>query len=81
MNLYELNSVGANYDGYRREKDDKTVLSLRDTRKTPRLTLAQINKLRIANDVRKFEHEKKLETVTKQYATPAAPAGGAPVGV
>lgn len=62
--------------GYRTEKDDQSVLKLSDLRKT-RLTLAHLNKLRIANDVRKFEHEKKLASVSKQYApAPEAPVGG-----
>ena len=62
--------------GYRTENDDQSVLKLSDLRKT-RLTLAHLNKLRIANDVRKFEHEKKLDSVSAQYApAPEAPAGG-----
>jgi hypothetical protein len=59
--------------GYSTEKDDNSVQKLSDLRKT-RLTLGHLNKLRMANDVRKFEHEKKLETVAKQYA-PAPEAG------
>jgi hypothetical protein len=64
--------------GYRSEKDDNSVLKADDTRKT-RLTLARLNKLRMMNDVRKLEHEQKLEKVTTQYKVPAAAAGG--VGV
>jgi hypothetical protein len=82
MNLYELaqpDVIKANPDGYASEKDDNTVLKLKDLRKT-RLTLAHLNKLRIANDVRKFEHEKKLKSVASQYA-PAPEAGAAPVGM
>lgn len=63
--------------GYQSEKDDDSVMKLSDIRKT-RLTLAHLNRLRMANDIRKFEHEKKLETVQKQY-TPA-PDAGAPMG-
>lgn len=64
-------------DGYRTEKEDNSALKLSDVRKT-RLSLAQINRLRIMNDVRKFEHEKKLLTISKQYK-PAEDAGaGAP---
>jgi len=82
MNLFELYSVGANMDGYQSEKDDQSVISFKDTRRTPRLTLAQLNKLRIANDVRKYEHEKKLDAINKQYAQPAEPAaGGAAMGI
>jgi len=63
--------------GYQSEKDDNSVLRLKDTRKT-RLTLQHLNRLRQANDVRKFEHQKKLETVKKQYSPPAAGPGGMP---
>jgi hypothetical protein len=81
MNLYELaqpDVVKANPDGYASENEDNTVLKLKDLRKT-RLTLAHLNKLRIANDVRKFEHEKKLKSVAKQYSpAPDAAAAGVP---
>lgn len=59
--------------GYQSEKDDKSPLRVSDTRKT-RLTLGDLNRLRMANDVRKVEHEYKLEQISKQYK-PAAPAG------
>jgi hypothetical protein len=58
--------------GYRSEKDDNSVLNADDTRKT-RLTLARLNKLRMMNDVRRLEHEQKLEKVNKQYQIPATP--------
>ena len=61
-------------EGYRNENDDKSTIKLDDTRKT-RITLAHLNKLRISHDVRKVEHEKKLEQVSKQYAVPAEGAG------
>lgn len=60
--------------GYRTEKDDGTVLKLSDLRKT-RLTLGQINRLRAMNDVRNFEREKKIDTISKQYK-PAEQAPG-----
>lgn len=62
--------------GYRDEKDDNSVQKLSDVRKT-RLSLAQINRLRIMNDVRKYEHEKKLGSITKQYKPPAEAAAPA----
>lgn len=74
MNLNELYSPTP--AGYRSEKGDNSVLKKQDTRKT-RLTLAQLNKLRIMNDTRKLEHEKKLEKVSGQYKAPA-PAAAAP---
>lgn len=57
--------------GYSTEKDDNSVLKLSDIRKT-RLSLTQINKLRMMNDVRKYEHEKKLKTISNQYKPPEA---------
>ena len=69
MNLLEV--FEQETEGYRTEKDDNTALKLSDLRKT-KLTLKQLNRLRIMNDVRKLEHEKKLETVQDQYKAPAA---------
>jgi hypothetical protein len=57
--------------GYQSDSLDQTPLKLSDLRKT-RLTLADLNRLRMANDVRKVEHENKLEKVAKQYKPPAA---------
>jgi hypothetical protein len=57
--------------GYATEKDDNSAVKLSDLRKT-KLTLKQLNRLRIMNDVRKLEHEKKIETVQTQYKAPAA---------
>lgn len=59
--------------GYNSQADDQTPMKLSDLRKT-RLTLGDLNRLRMANDVRKVEHETKLEKVTKQYKPPAAAA-------
>ena len=64
-----------NMTGYRTEKDDNTVMNLSDLRKT-KITLRQINRLRIMNDVRKLEHEKDLEQVQNQYKAPAAQPPG-----
>lgn len=62
--------------GYHTEKDDKSVIKKSNTRKNrTRLSLAQINKLRTMNDVRKYEHEKKLTKISKQYKPPEAAAG------
>jgi uncharacterized protein YkwD len=60
-------------EGYQDEKADQSTLRMSDSRKT-RLTLAHLNQLRQSHDVRKLEHEKKLEAVAKQYA-PAPEAG------
>lgn len=61
--------------GYGTESDDGSTLDIMDTRKT-RLTLAQINRIRMINDVRKFEKEQEIESVSKQYSPPAE--AGAP---
>jgi len=60
--------------GYESPSQDNTPLKLSDLRKT-RLTLADLSRLRMANDVRKVEHENKLEKVAKQYKPPAAAPG------
>ena len=65
--------------GYESEKDDNSVMHLKDLRKT-RLTLAHLNRLRMANDVRKFEFEQKMKQTQTQYAAPA-PEGGAIPGM
>lgn len=67
MRIYEMFET----PGFSTEAEDDTVLKLSDMRKTS-LTLAQINRLRIMHDVRKFELSKKSEIVSKQYSSPAA---------
>lgn len=63
-------------EGHYNEKDDNTPLKLDDTRKT-RITLAHLNKMRQSHDVRKLEHEKKLEAISAQYQqAPEAGGGG-----
>ena len=52
-------------------KGDKSVAEKTDTRKT-RLTLEQINRLRMLNDVKITEYTKELVDIKKQYAVPAA---------
>jgi len=61
---------------YRTEKDDNSVKKMGELRKS-RLTLAQIKRLRMMNDLRKYEEQKKIESLSKQYK-PAAAAGEAP---
>jgi len=73
MNVFELFDPAP--AGSRTEKDDNSVMKLSDLRKT-RLSLEQINRMRIMNDVRKLEHEEKLKKVNKQYKTASADAGG-----
>ena len=71
MNILEI--FDTNPAGYATEKDDNSVVKLNDLRKT-KLTLKQLNRLRIMNDVRKLEHEQKLDSVRAQYKAPAAEA-------
>lgn len=51
---------------------DNSILKKEDVRKT-RLTIDQINRLRIMNDIRKLEYEKKIEKVAGQYGGAAQP--------
>ena len=81
MHLFELGLVPAEYAGHQTEKDDQSITKLSDMRKSSRLTLAHLNRLRIAHDVRKFEHEKKLKSVAKQYAPPPDMAAAGVPGV
>lgn len=61
---------------FKSEKQDNSTVSITDTRKPDLfLTLGKLNRLRIMNDARKLEHEKKLEKVSTQYKPPAQPAG------
>lgn len=71
MNLLEI--FKPTPDGYHTEKDDNTAVKLSDLRKT-KLTIKQLNRLRIMNDVRKLEHENKIKSVQQQYKAPAAEA-------
>lgn len=73
MNLFEM--FEPTPGGYNTDKDDNTSVKLADLRKT-KLTLTQLNRLRIMNDIRKLEHEKKLDKVQMQYKAPASDAGG-----
>ena len=59
-------------DAYQDLQDDNSQTKLGDLRKT-RLTLRQLNKLRMMNDVRSFEYKEKLKDIRKQYAPPPAP--------
>ena len=73
MNLMEIFEPAP--AGYATEKEDNTPLKLSDLRKT-KLTLSQINKLRIMNDVRRLEQEQKIDRVQIQYKPAAGGDGG-----
>jgi len=57
-------------EGYSSENDDNSIKKMTDTRKS-RLTLMQIKRLRIMNDLRTFERQKEVEDVAKQFKPPA----------
>jgi uncharacterized protein YkwD len=61
-------------EGYYDERNDKSTLKLDDSRKT-RITLAHLNQMRQSHDVRKLEHEKKLEAISAQYQQAPEAAG------
>ena len=73
MNLLEI--FNPDPQGYKSEKEDQSALKLSDLRKT-KLTLKQLNRLRIMNDVRKLEKEKKIEAVQTQFTPPPEPNAG-----
>jgi len=55
----------------KKSKDDTSVDEKTDTRNT-RLTLEQINSLRMLNDVKITEYKKELDGIKKQYRVPVA---------
>jgi len=64
MNLYEFFNV--DYKSYQDKEDDNSRLDLSDTRKT-RLTLRQIQKLRLMNDIREVEQKNEIDRLNKIY--------------
>ena len=68
-NLIEDSNV--NHDS----KKDSSIADKSDTRKT-RLTLEQINRLRMLNDVKITEYSKTIKQVKQQYSKPAEDSGG-----
>ena len=62
-------AVDRRYDNTR----DKSVLDKKDTRKI-RLTLRQINQLRMQSEAHEYEKESELEFVRQMYGNPAGEA-------
>lgn len=58
------------YDG---SKDTLMPMKRKDTRKT-RLTLKQVNELRLASEQHILEQEKELGFIEQMYKTPEQPA-------
>lgn len=73
MNLFEF--FKPEPYGFYSGGQDQSVPKKTDVRKT-RLTIDQINRLRIMNDIRRLEHEKDVEYVAKQYGPPPQAPGG-----
>lgn len=71
MNLLEIFNSEL-VQQHQTEEDDNTPLKLSDLRKT-KLTLGQLHRLRIMNDVRRLEKEQDLEQVQTQYRPAAEP--------
>lgn len=65
MNLLEIFNSEL-VQQHQTEEEDNTPLKLSDLRKT-KLTLTQLHRLRIMNDVRRLEKEQDLERVRSQY--------------
>jgi len=61
-------------EGFQDLSQDNSQVTLGDLRKS-HLTLRQLRKLRMMNDVRTFEYKEKLALIRKQYAPPVAPPG------
>jgi len=57
-------------EAYQDLEADNTQLQKGDLRKS-KLTLRQLNKLRRMNDLRKYEYNKKLDKIQKQYGSSA----------
>lgn len=51
---------------YENPADDNSRPYLRDLRKT-KLTLKDINRLRLMSDIRRFEKNERLKSIKKQY--------------
>ena len=60
---------------YESADEDNTILKgLKDMRKS-KLTLAQLNKIRVMNDLRTYEKEKDLERIQAQFGAQPSEEG------
>lgn len=66
---YKDNTDGLGLDRRYDNSKDSSVLERSDTRKL-RLTLGQINQLRMQSEAHEFEEESELEFIKQMYATP-----------
>lgn len=74
MNILDIFENEQTLAGHQTEKDDNSSLKMSDLRKT-QLTLKQINRLRIMNDIRKLEHEQDINQIQDQYQLPSQEPG------
>lgn len=63
-----LNELYNKQPGYQDEDEDQSKARIGDLRKT-KLTLKQLNKLRVMNDVRTYEQSMKAKRIQLQYGT------------
>ena len=66
---YKDNTDSLGFDRRYDNSKDSSVLERSDTRKL-RLTLGQINQLRMQSEAHEFEEESELEFIKQMYATP-----------
>ena len=67
--MFEEQDEDTRTSEYMDPSEDNEVPKLNDLRKT-KLTLGQINRMRLIRDVRNFELKNNLENIRKQYAKP-----------
>ena len=63
-----LNELYNKQPGYQDADEDQSKARIGDLRKT-KLTLKQLNKLRVMNDVRTYEQAMKAKRIKLQYGT------------
>ena len=63
-----LNELYNKQPGYQDADEDQSKARIGDLRKT-KLTLKQLNKLRVMNDVRTYERAMKAQRIQLQYGT------------
>jgi len=62
-------NTAKNEDKLHDQSNDSSKAELTDTRKT-RLTLEQINRLRVLNDVKIAEYQENIRKIKQQFAVP-----------
>jgi hypothetical protein len=75
LEMFDEQDESERRNDYMNPAEDNEIPKLNDLRKT-KLTLGQINRLRLIRDVRNFELKSNLENIRKQYGTPAGTEAG-----